>query len=95
MLGWVETELGRLAAGVEYARQAVEVQTGDQDAVLAPLWEENLLRVYIAADMRKEAIELAGGLLAEPSLVSKAWLAADPLFAGLRAEEEFRALIDH
>lgn len=92
VLGWVVTQQGEHTAGVAHARQAVELQTAEQDAVLGPLWEENLLRVYVAAGMQEEAIATARQLLGKPSLLSYEWLVGDPLFAPMRDDSSFATL---
>jgi hypothetical protein len=95
-LAWVELCLGRDAAAIQAAREAVELLPVEKDAFWGPYQLVGLAQIDAQAHAPEEALQLIGRLLAMPAgtMMSVQRLKLDPVWDPLRKDTRFLKLID-
>jgi len=92
-LGITLAGLGRFEEAVRRGRRAVELYPLKNDALEAPVFEIHLALIYTMAGESAAAVEQLEAALSVPSILSTAWLEADPRWDPLRGGAEFEELL--
>jgi len=88
-LGMAHAGLGRADDAVRHARRAVALLSRDRDAAEGPLYLYVLARVHARLGQLSEAAAVLDEMFAAPGFYSEAWVARDPSFAALRADDAY------
>ncbi len=92
-LAFAYAALGRKVEAVRAARRSVELMPVSRDALIGPYFVVGLARTYMMVGELDRAVETLAPLLDVPSPITRAGLAADPLWAPLRENPGFQKLI--
>ena len=93
-LGIALAGLGRAEEAIALGRRALEVWPYDRDQYLAPLIREDLAKIYALSDRDEAALDEIETLLAAPGYLTRARLAGDWVWRGLRGHPRFERLLD-
>jgi len=93
-LGIAYAILGRPAEAIRAGERSAALLPPSRDALAGPYVAAALARIYMRADAPDRAVAMLGPLLDIPSPITRAALAADPLWAPLRGHPGFLALLD-
>jgi TolB-like protein/Flp pilus assembly protein TadD len=93
-LGIAYALLGRGAEAVDLGERSAALLPISQDALAGPYVAAALARIYMLAGRPGRAIAILAGLLEIPSPITRASLRTDPLWAPIRRQPSFAALID-
>src|SRR5262249_61644694 len=92
-LAFAYAALGRKAEAVRAALRSVELMPVSRDALIGPYFVVGLARTYMMVGEPDRAVETLAPLLEIPSPITRAGLAADPLWAPLKENPGFQKLI--
>ncbi len=84
---------GRSAEAIREGEIAMRMAPLERDGYMGPYVQHQVVRVYLLAGMREEALELLEPLLAVPYVLSPGYLRIDPGFGPLRGEPWFERLL--
>jgi DNA-binding winged helix-turn-helix (wHTH) protein/tetratricopeptide (TPR) repeat protein len=93
-LGMAYAGLGRADEALRHARRAVELLPRERDAGEGPLYLYLLARVHARLGQLTEAAAVLDEMFDAPGFYSEAWVARDPSFAALRADEAYAARLE-
>ncbi|MGD9902084.1 MAG: DASS family sodium-coupled anion symporter [Vicinamibacterales bacterium] len=94
-LGLAHAGLGNADEAVRLAQRAVALMPRERDAGEGPLYLYLLARVHARLGQAAQATRVLDTMFEAPSFYSEAWVARDPSFAALRAEETYDAHFEH
>jgi serine/threonine-protein kinase len=93
-LGFAYAGLGRAADAVREADQAEAMLNETTDALDGPEWAVNEAEVYAMLGNVNKAMEWLNWAMRIPSRMSPKWIALDPIWAPLRSDPRFQALVN-
>jgi DNA-binding winged helix-turn-helix (wHTH) protein/tetratricopeptide (TPR) repeat protein len=93
-LGLAYAGLGRADDALRHARRAVTLLPRDRDAGEGPLYLYLLARVHARLGQLADATAVLDSMFDAPGFYSDAWVARDPSFVRLRADEAFATQLD-
>ena len=92
-LGMAYAGLGRVDDATRHGRRAVELYPLSRDALSAPIQTINLALIYTMTGQIDAALSELDAALSIPSILSVAWLRADPRWDALRENPGFEAML--
>jgi DNA-binding winged helix-turn-helix (wHTH) protein/tetratricopeptide (TPR) repeat protein len=93
-LGLAYSGLGRADEALRHAQRAVALLPRERDAAEGPLYLYLLARVHARLGRLADAAAVLDSMFEAPSFYSDAWVARDPSFAALRADEAYAAHLE-
>ncbi len=93
-LGLAYSGLGQAAEALRHARRAVTLLPRERDAAEGPLYLYLLARVHARLGQLADATAVLDAMFESPGFYSDAWVARDPSFAALRADEAYAAHLE-
>ena len=90
-LGLAYSGLGQADEALRHARRAVALLPRERDAAEGPLYLYLLARVQARLGQLADAAATLDTMFEAPGFYSDAWVARDPSFAALRADESYAA----
>jgi adenylate cyclase len=86
--------LGRYGEAISEGRRGLAMLPPSKDAYLGTYVQHQLIRIYLLAGRKEEALDLLEPLLAMPYTLTPAWIRLDPMFEPVRDHPRFRKLVE-
>ena len=86
--------LGRYEEAISEGKRGLAMLPPSKDAYLGTYVQHQLIRIYLLAGRKEEALDLLEPLLAMPYTLTPAWIRIDPMFEPLRDHPRFRKLVE-
>ena len=86
--------LGRYEEAISEGKRGLAMLPPSKDAYLGTYIQHQLIRIYLLAGRKEEALDLLEPLLAMPYTLTPAWIRLDPMFAPVRDHPRFRKLAE-
>jgi DNA-binding winged helix-turn-helix (wHTH) protein/tetratricopeptide (TPR) repeat protein len=93
-LGLAYSGLGRADEALRHAHRAVALLPRERDAAEGPLYLYLLARVHARLGQLAAATAVLDTMFEAPGFYSDAWVARDPSFTAVRADETYAALVE-
>ena len=84
---------GRYDEAIADVKRGVELGPVSRDALLGPYYLHQLVRVYLLAGRKDDALDQLEAIMEMPGYLTPAWLRIDPTFAPLRGNPRFERLV--
>ena len=86
--------LGRYEEAISEGKRGLAMLPPSKDAYLGTYVQHQLIRIYLLAGRKEEALDLLEPLLAMPYTLTPAWIRLDPMFEPVRDHPRFRKLVE-